>query len=64
MGEKFSPWFHRDIYAELAEARETEPVFYSPEAGHWIVTPNADVRAVLHDHDRISSDSATPKARG
>jgi cytochrome P450 len=61
-GSRPSPYYHETMYAGLAEARRDEPVFYSPETGYWIVTRYDDAMAILHDHDRISSENTSDSA--
>lgn len=60
----FDPEFVRDPYPVLNELRESEPVFFSPEIGSWVVTRFETVKAVLRDTQRfsalIASDPLTP----
>lgn len=42
-------------YAHLAKFRETEPVFFSPELGAWVVTRHETVKQVLRDSERFSA---------
>ena len=61
MGAAFKPLdapYIDDPYAFLAQARAEEPVFYSPEIDHWIVTRYADVKAILRDPATFSSRMA------
>lgn len=61
MGAEFQPFqspFLDDPYALLARARDEEPVFYSPEIDHWVVTRYDDVKAILRDTDTYSSEMA------
>lgn len=46
----FEPPFLDDPYAFLDRARREEPVFYSPEIDHWVITRYEDVRRVFQDH--------------
>lgn len=48
--DPFAAPFHDDPYAFLAAARRDEPIFYSPEIDHWVVTRYDDVRDVFQDH--------------
>ena len=61
MGSAFKPFtspYIDDPYALMAQARAEEPVFYSPEIDHWIVTRYADVKAILRDPQTFSSRMA------
>ena len=61
MGEAFRPFtspYIDDPYVLMAQAREEESVFYSPEIDHWIVTRYADVKAILRDPEAFSSRMA------
>lgn len=44
-----------DPYPYLARARDTEPVFYSPQFQMWFVTRYDDIAAVLSDPETFSS---------
>lgn len=44
-----------DPFPFYARARRTEPVFYSPRVGAWVVTRHRDVDAVLKDDEAFSS---------
>ncbi|QJW83778.1 hypothetical protein HK414_06465 [Ramlibacter terrae] len=48
----------------LGELRSSEPVFFSPAVGSWIVTRHETIKAVLRDRQRfsasIASDPLTP----
>jgi cytochrome P450 len=62
--DPFEPAYVRDPYPTLNELRESEPVFFSPAIGSWIVTRFETVKAVLRDTERfsamIASDPLTP----
>ena len=61
MGEAFRPFespYIDDPYPLMARARAAEPVFYSPEIDHWIVTRYADVKEILRDPQTFSSRMA------
>lgn len=54
IGAAFNPFtspFVDDPYTVLAKFRSEEPVFYSPEIDHWVVTRYDDVRQVFQDHN-------------
>jgi cytochrome P450 len=59
--DPFEPACMQDPAAYLRLAREEEPVFYSPELGHWVVTRYADVKAVFRDHILFSPAIALEK---
>lgn len=50
--------YRDDMFSAIAEARRAQPVFYSEEIGHWVVTRYADVLSVLQDTDRYSARNA------
>ncbi len=63
--------FSDRLYEGLARLRRTQPVFYSEEIGHWVVTRYADVLSELQDTRRFSARNAAvpvtplhPDARG
>src|SRR3954471_17935882 len=60
----FDPSYVRDPYPTLNELRESEPVFFAPAIGSWVVTRFETVKAVLRDTQRfsakIASDPLTP----
>lgn len=62
--DPFDAAFLDDPYPLLAQLRASEPVFFSPSLGSWVVTRHATVRAVLRDSRRFSarivSDPLTP----
>lgn len=61
LGESFNPFtepYLTDPYTFLANAREKEPIFYSPETDHWIVTRYEDVKTMLQDTEHYSSRNA------
>lgn len=53
--DPFDPDYVRDPYPTLNELRESEPVFFSPEIGSWVVTRFETVKAVLRDTERFSA---------
>ncbi|MGV6871941.1 cytochrome P450 [Pseudochelatococcus sp. B33] len=55
IGHDWDPFDHRLMYELLSYARESEPVFFSPELEYWVVTRYSDVLAVLHDPARFSA---------
>ncbi len=62
--DPFDPAYVSDPYPTLAELRASEPVFFSPAIGSWVVTRFETVKAVLRDTRRfsakIASDPLTP----
>lgn len=62
--DPFDPSYLSDPYPTLAELRASEPVFFSPAIGSWVVTRFETVKAVLRDTQRfsakIASDPLTP----
>jgi putative polyketide hydroxylase len=47
IGARFRPFAVDPQDALLAEARATEPVFYSPDLDAWVATRHADVKEIL-----------------
>ena len=61
LGESFNPFtdpYLSDPYSFLAHARENEPVFFSPEINHFVVTRYEHVRDMLVNTDDYSSRMA------
>jgi len=62
--DPFDPAYVRDPYPELAHLRGTEPVFFSPGIGSWVVTRFETIKSILRDTTRysamIASDPLTP----
>lgn len=62
--DPFAPDYLADPYPTLAELRGTEPVFFSPAVGSWVVTRFETIKAILRDNKRfsssITSDPLTP----
>jgi cytochrome P450 len=50
-------------YEFWAQAREQEPVFYSPQYDVWFVTRYADIEAAMKDHEHFSTSSVFAPAR-
>jgi cytochrome P450 len=53
--------YHDGLLEDLAAAQSQQPVFYSSEIGHWVVTRYADVTSVLHDAEHFSCRNATTR---
>ena len=53
----FSEEYLADPYTVFRSIREDEPVFYSDEIDHWVVSRYADVRQVMRDVERFSADN-------
>ena len=61
LGEAFNPFtdpYISNPYTFLAQARSDEPVFYSPEIDHWVVTRYEHVQTMLYDTEAYSSRNA------
>lgn len=50
--------FHRNPYPLLAQMRDHEPVYWSEETRHWVLTRYDDVSAGLRDASRFSNQSS------
>jgi cytochrome P450 len=55
----FTPFFSHALYAVLAVARQSEPVFYCEEIDHWVVARYQDVLSILRDTENYSAQNAT-----
>jgi cytochrome P450 len=55
MFDPFSDRYMQDPYTTLAELRGTEPVFYSPDLGSWVVTRHETIKGILRDIKRYSA---------
>ena len=61
LGEAFNPFvdpYLSDPYTFFAQARDEEPVFYSPAIDHWVVAHYEDVKTILRDSVTYSSKMA------
>lgn len=58
LGHRYPAFDPIAIHAILEEAREREPVFYSPELGYWVVTRYDDVLSILRNPDQFSAANA------
>ncbi|CAM03831.1 cytochrome P450 [Saccharopolyspora erythraea NRRL 2338] len=61
IAEEFDPFgeaYQQDPAGVLKAAREREPVFYSPELDHWVVTRYADIKEIFRDTRRFSASNA------
>lgn len=62
--DPFDPAYLADPYPILGALRGSEPVFFSPSLGSWVVTRHEAVKSILRDHQRFSarlvSDPLTP----
>jgi len=47
-----------DPYAFFRQVRDSDPVFYSAEIDHWVVSGYEDVRRVMSDNESFSADNA------
>ncbi len=58
IGTSFNPFsdeYLANPYAFFAQARRSEPIFFSPFLNAWMVTRYDDVKAILHDPQRFSA---------
>jgi cytochrome P450 len=65
MAPKFAPWepsWLQDPWPQYRELREAEPVYWSQELGHWILTRYEDVVQVLRD-PRFTATNRPPQRR-
>lgn len=57
IGEKFDPLDAITMYEFYAEAREQEPVFYSPQLDMWVVTKYDDILTIMQDSETFSANN-------
>jgi cytochrome P450 len=53
--DPFEAGYVQDPYPTLAQLRESEPVFFSPSIGSWVVTRFETVKAILRDTQHYSA---------
>lgn len=53
----FDPEYLADPYVAFQSIRRDEPVFYSEEIDHWVVSRYEDVRRVMRDVERFSAEN-------
>lgn len=53
--DPFEASYVQDPYATLADLRASEPVFFSPAIGSWVVTRFETIKAILRDTQRFSA---------
>jgi cytochrome P450 len=53
--QEFKPFDTRDPFGFYQQARQEEPVFFSPELGYWVVTRFSDAQAIFKDPQTFSS---------
>lgn len=61
LAASFNPFdeeYLQDPYTVFAQARQKEPVFYSPEIDYWVVSRYDDVMQVLKDPKTFSATAA------
>jgi cytochrome P450 len=59
--DSFDPFELVDPFPFYTQAREQEPIFYSPNLDYWVITRYDDVKAVFRDLETFSSTiSGTP----
>jgi cytochrome P450 len=51
-----------NFYSFYTQARREEPIFFSPLLNMWVVRRYDDVKAILNDHLRFSSENALEQA--
>jgi hypothetical protein len=61
IGREFDPFvdpYLADPYLFWLRARQSEPVFYSPEVEYWVVTRYEDIKAIFSDPKSFSASNA------
>ena len=53
--DPFSEAYLADPFSVLASLRSTEPVFFAPELGTWVVTRSQTIKSILRDGTRFSA---------
>lgn len=56
--QPFSSSYLQNPYVFFDKARNTEPVFYSPEYNYWVITKYNDIEAVFRDPETFSPENA------
>ncbi|RYF64346.1 MAG: cytochrome P450, partial [Comamonadaceae bacterium] len=59
--DPFSDAYQQDPPDYVRWSREQEPVFYSPQLGHWVVTRFEDIKAIFRDNLTFSPSNALEK---
>ncbi len=61
ISSQFDPLDLNDPYPLLAQARQEQPVFYSPPIDYWVVTRYDDIKAIFRDHETYTAaNTITP----
>ena len=50
LSQQFDPLDLSNPFPLLADARQHEPVFYSPAIDYWVITGYEDIKAIFRDH--------------
>ena len=61
LGAAFHPFddpYLADPYPFFEQARLGEPVFYSPEINHWVISRYDDIKRIFLDHETYSARNA------
>ena len=57
----FDPLDLSDPFPRLAQARQEQPVFYSPDIDYWVITRYRDIKAIFRDHETYTAaNTITP----
>lgn len=55
--DRFDPLDLTDPYPILAEARASEPIFYSEDIDYWVVTRYEDIKAIFRDYETYTAEN-------
>ncbi len=59
--DPFGDGYQQDPPSYVAWSRESEPVFYSPQLGYWVVTRYDDIKTIFRDNITFSPSVALEK---
>ena len=55
--EQFDPLDLTDPFPLLRQARDEEPIFYSPEIDYWVVTRYEDIKAIFREYETYTAEN-------
>ena len=55
--DKFDPLDLSNPYPLLQDARQDQPIFYSPDINYWVVTRYEDIKAIFRDHESYTAEN-------
>jgi len=55
--DTFDPLDLTNPYPLLEQARDEQPIFYSPDIDYWVVTRYEDIKAIFRDHETYTAEN-------